>query len=131
MFNYVRLGINTWPHDPFWVQVIEAIHQRCQECHVEPIPITRSTFGQTWTKDERTALVEEIVSQEFDVLLGWSFPESLAVSVLDKGIPIVHLSETVIDHPLNISPIGLETISEELGHHLAQLVNCKGHILVI
>src|SRR5258706_3774772 len=131
MSNYIRLGIGMWPDDPFWVQVIEAIYQRGTEARVELIPITRSNFRLALTTDEKNALLEEIVSQELDVLIGWCFPEHLAETVLDMGTPIVHLSETAIEHALSVSPIGLQKASEELAHYLARFFNSKGKVPVI
>ena len=69
--------------------------------------------------DEQNALFEDIISQELDVCLGWHLPEAMAHQVLDMGVPIVHLSETHIEHPLSVSPIGLRKVAEELAHYLA------------
>src|SRR5262245_16548333 len=90
MSKYIRIGIGMWPDDPFWVQVIDAIHQRSAEHSVELIPITRSNFYPCLTNDEQKALLEDIISQELDGIIGWCFPESLAETVLDMGVPIVH-----------------------------------------
>jgi signal transduction histidine kinase/DNA-binding LacI/PurR family transcriptional regulator len=131
MSNQVRIGIGIGSGDVFWVQVNEAIYSRSMQHSVELIPIIRSNFSSALTSDERNALLEEIASQELDVVLGWSFPESLAYPVLDMGIPIVHLFETVVEHPLCVSPLGLQKIAEELAHYVAKSLNEKGNVLVI
>jgi len=131
MSNHLRIGMGIGHGDVFWVQVQEAIYRRCAGHPVELIPIIRSSFFSALTVDEKNALLEEIAAQELDVLIGWSFPETLAYTVLDMGVPIVHLFETVIEHPLSVSPIGLQKIAEGLAHHLATLLNCRGNILVI
>src|SRR5262245_4671781 len=113
MANCLRIGIGIGSGDVFWVQVNEAIYRRSLQHPVELIPISRSNFFSAFTPDDRTALLEEIAAQELDVLLGWSFPESLTYAVLDMGVPIVHLFETVVQHPLCVSPIGLQKIAEE------------------
>jgi signal transduction histidine kinase/AraC-like DNA-binding protein/ABC-type sugar transport system substrate-binding protein len=131
MENCLRVGLCIGTADAFWVQVTETIYQRSLQHPVELIPFNQSSFFSVTTNDEKNALLEEIVSQEVDVLLGWSFPEALAYPVLDMGIPIVHLFETRIEHPLSVSPFGLQTIAEELARYLAALLQFRGNVLVI
>src|SRR5688572_28545904 len=131
MMENLRVGLGIGTADAFWVQVAEAIYQRSLQHPVELIPFNQSSFFSVTTADEKNALLEEIDSQEVDVLLGWSFPEALAYHVLDMGIPIVHLFETRIEHPLSVSPFGLQTIAEELAHYLAASLQFRGNVLVI
>lgn len=131
MSECLRIGIGIGSGDAFWVQVNDAIYRRGSQHHVEFIPISHSSFFSAFTVDEQNALLEEIASQELDVLLGWSFPESLAYHVLDSGTPIVHLFETVVKHPLCVSPLGLQEIAENLAHYLAGILHNRGNVLVI
>jgi signal transduction histidine kinase/AraC-like DNA-binding protein len=127
----LRIGIGIASGDVFWVQVNEAIYRRSQQYPVKLIPLFRSHFFSALTPDDRKALLEEIAAQELDVLVGWSFPEVLSRAVLDMGVPIVHLFETIVEHPLCVSPVGLQQIAEDLIHYLAKLLDYRGTLLVI
>ena len=125
----VGIGISA-ADDPFWLQVHGAIYQLGNKFPVKLIPIHQGRFpeGTTAAYD---AVLDEVVSQELDVLLGCNFPDFLASLVLDMGLPIVHLYETRVSHPLAVSPIGLCQIAEKLSHYLANILNRSGNILVI
>jgi AraC-like DNA-binding protein/signal transduction histidine kinase len=51
--------------------------------------------------------------------------------VLEAGLPIVHLSETAICHPLAVSPLGLREAAYLAASHLAERLHGRGHVLVI
>lgn len=131
MTDDLRFGIGIGADDVFWVQVNEALYQRSRQLPVKLIPINQIEYFTAFTLNEQHALLEEIVSQELDVLLGWSFSESLAHTVLNMGVPIVHFFETAIEHPLSVSPLGLEKIAEQLAQYLANRLDFRGNVLVI
>ena len=118
------------PTDAFWLQIIETFHQRSQKHSAELITISSSASLES-NIDEQNALLEDIISQELDVWLGWHFPEALCHEVLNMGLPIVHISETHIEHPLSVSPIGLGKVAEELAHYVAHLLNYQGDVLAV
>src|SRR6185503_15342153 len=122
--------IGVEPTDAFWVQVVETIYQRCQKHPAELVSIYRNLSSEA-NLDEQNALLEDIISQELDVCLGWHLPEAMAHQVLDMGVPIVHLSETHIEHPLSVSPLGLRKVAEELAHYLAGQINYEGDVIAI
>jgi AraC-like DNA-binding protein/signal transduction histidine kinase len=51
--------------------------------------------------------------------------------VLEAGLPIVHLSETAVCHPLAVSPIGLYDVAWLAADHLAARLQGHGHVLVV
>ncbi len=130
MSNQLRVGFGINGNEVFWLQVSEQLYRRSGQLPVTAVSLMRSNFIDAFTEEEQNALLEEIVSQELDVVIGWSFPESLAYSILETGVPIVHLFETIVEHPLSVSPIGLQNIADELAHYLARRINCQGHVLV-
>src|SRR5688500_7064030 len=90
MARTLRIGLNIFPVDPFWVEVIEAATQRAQQLGLELIPISANAWGfQPLSDDERIALVEEILGQGVDAVIGWNMSEALADRVLDAGVPII------------------------------------------
>lgn len=81
--------------------------------------------------EETTALYEELLAQDLDVVVGWGFPEGFARRVLASGVPIVHLNETETCHPLSVSPKGLYEIARLIGALLAEKLNGRGHVLAV
>jgi AraC-like DNA-binding protein/ABC-type sugar transport system substrate-binding protein len=128
-----RLGLclPEWGQDAFWVQVYDAIYKRSRTLPVELIPLSVGTVSQPTTPQERLALLEDVVTQELDVLIGWPFPESLAHTLLEGGLAIVHLSETTVRHPLSVSPLGLGAAAAEVATFLAEQVGGQGQVLVV
>lgn len=131
MSQCARIGICIDPVEAFWVQVHEAIYRASAAQSIGLIPFNSDNFPLTPTPDEENALLEEIFSQELDVIIGWFFPEPLAYSVLNAGIAIVHLSETAVRHPLSVSPVGLQRAAEQITSYLAEKMTGEGHILLI
>src|SRR5258708_35752800 len=130
MSTQLRFGLCVEPTDAFWVEIREAVFRRGKEAALEIVPI--NSFGFTApSPDEQRSKIDEIASQELDVMLGWTFPEQMAYPLLSMGLPIVMLSETLIDHPLCVSPYGLQAIARQLTDYLAHKLNCEGHILAI
>src|SRR5260221_5917999 len=131
MSTQLRFGLCIEPSDAFWVQIRETLMQRCKEATVEMVPIHSDGHPINPSPDEQQSIIEEIIAQELDVLIGWIFPEQLAQPLLDSGLPIIHLSETGIEHPLTASPLGLGAVAKELAEYLAERLNFEGHVVAI
>jgi signal transduction histidine kinase/AraC-like DNA-binding protein len=119
------------PGDAFWVQVREAFYHRSKQLSVEIVSINSAGYPLDPTRAQQHSVLEEIISQELDVLVGWNFQEHMAYPLLDMGLPIVHLSESDIEHPLSVSPLGLQAVARELAHFLAQKLDYTGHVVAI
>src|SRR5260221_539933 len=130
MTKPIRLGLQIGSIDPFWVLVREAIYERADQLALDlvPIDIERPSL---LSLEEQTALSEEILAQELNGMICWDWPTDLANRVLDHAIPIVHLIESDLKHPLFTSPRGLYDIAYMLGGYLAKAVGGSGTILLV
>lgn len=128
-----RFGLCLWEGKPdaFWLQVFDAVYKHSQTLPVEIIPLSFGGLSVGFTSEERLALLEDIVTQELDVIIGWPLPESLAYTLLESGLAIVHLSETDIRHSLSVSPLGLGKVAEEIAAFLAEQIHGEGEVLVV
>jgi signal transduction histidine kinase/AraC-like DNA-binding protein len=113
------------------VQVREAALQHAQELAVDLIPINSEDYPQSLSDEDQIALVEEILGQEFDAIIGWEFPHAPAYRILEAGVPIIHTAETTICHPLLVSPLGLNEAAYMLGGYLARQLDGQGHVVII
>src|SRR6266540_5447463 len=131
MFRIPRIGMFFGPSiDPFWVQVLEAIYQKAHVLGLDLIAID-SDLPPLPSGEEETTRYEEILAQDLDIVIGWGFTEDLARRVLASGVPIVHLNETEIVHPLSVSPRGLYEIARLIGAFLAEKLHGQGAILAV
>jgi AraC-like DNA-binding protein/DNA-binding LacI/PurR family transcriptional regulator len=131
--HVARLGIGLPPPTAgaFWMQVYDGIFRRSQTLPVELVNLGIVGPGNSTPPRQQVAFLEDIVAQELDVLIDWPYQESLAYSLLEGGLAIVHLSETAVRHPLSISPVGLGPAAEEVARFLAQRLDGAGDVLVI
>jgi len=131
MFRTPRVGLFLGPSiDPFWVQVVEASHQKAHELEIDLITID-SDLPLLPSGEEETALYEELLAQDLDAIIGWGFPEDLARRVLASGVPIVHLNEAEIRHPLCASPKGLYDVARSLAAFLMEKLHGRGNVLAV
>ncbi len=131
MSRIPRIGLLPGPSmDPFWVQVLEATFRKAEELGLDLISID-ADLPLLPSGEEETALYEELVAQELDAVIGWGFPEDLGRRVLASGVPIVHLNETEIRHPLSVSPLGLYEIARLMGALIAEKLNGQGNVLAV
>src|SRR5689334_19246859 len=115
MLPIPRIGLFFGPSmDPFWVQVLEAIYQKAADLELDLIAID-SDLPPFPSGDEETALYEELLAQDLDVVIGWGFTTELARRILSSGVPIVHMNEAEIRHPLSVCPRGLYDIARLIG----------------
>jgi signal transduction histidine kinase/AraC-like DNA-binding protein/ABC-type sugar transport system substrate-binding protein len=126
-----RIGFNISPSEPYWVQVREAVLQRAQELALDLIPINTEDYPQILSDEDQMALVEEILNQDFDVIIGWEFPHAPAHQIMQAGVPIIHTAETSFSHPLFVSPSGLYEAAHLLGTYLAERLGGQGDVIII
>ena len=113
-----RIGTQVWPADPFWVQVQAAIEQRAEQLLVELVPIAVENPAIS-SDEEFVRLVEEVLAQDLDALIGWNLSNRFARRILESGLTIVDLTETDLRHSRLISPLGLYAIARQIGAYLA------------
>ncbi len=130
MSHRLRIGSRIGSADPFWVQVRDAVYQKAQQLAVDLVPIDighSSRFSQA----EHTELVDELLAQDLDALISTYLPDDLAYRILDFGLPVIHLTETNVRHPLFVAPLGFFDIAHMIGTYLAERLHGRGHVLVI
>src|SRR5262249_7559444 len=98
---------------------------------LEIVPIGNDDFPHYPSPEEQRSILEEIMSQELDVLVGWTFPEQMAYPLLDAGLPIVHFGESDINHPLSVCPRGLKAVACEMAEFVARKLNYQGQVVAI
>ena len=103
MSHRLRIGSRIGSADPFWVQVREAVYQKAQQFAIDLVPIDIG-HSSRFSMEEHAELVDELLAQDLDALISTYLPDDLAYRILDFGLPIVHLTETDIRHPLFVSP---------------------------
>jgi len=126
MTQELRIGSQIGPYDPFWVQVREAVNQKAQQLGLELIPIEIAGRPDTLSPTEQISVVEELLAQQLDALIGWNFPESMLQPMLERGLPIIYLSVSEVRHPLFVSRQGMYEAGCLIGEYFAkQPPNCR------
>src|SRR5262245_29399521 len=130
VLHTLRIGARIGSADPFWVQTREAVYQHAQQLGIDLVPID---FGRTWelTAEEQIGLVEELLAQELNALICAYLPDSLAYQILDRGVPVIHLTETDVRHPGFVSAYGFYDIAQSIGAYLAEQLGGRGNVLVV
>ncbi|MFN8468168.1 MAG: helix-turn-helix domain-containing protein [Caldilineaceae bacterium] len=118
-------------NDPFWLQVKDAIYQTARRLGIQLVPIDSSVPGDAQGPAAQLAVVEELLALELHAVVNWGWPEQLALPVLEAGLPIIHLSETAVSHPLAASPLGLYDVAWLAADHLSAHLRGAGHVLVV
>ena len=131
MSHDLVVGLCDPGNDPFWLQVKDAIYQTARRLGIQLVPIDSSVPGDAQGPAAQLAVVEELLALELHAVVNWSWPEQLALPILEAGLPIVHLSETAISHPLAVSPFGLYDVAWLAADHLAVHLGGQGHVLVV
>ncbi len=126
----IRIGLQIDAADPFWVLVRDAVIDSAHEHTVDIYPIDIQ-YPHTLPVADHFSLIEELLAQEIDSVICLDWPVKLAQDTLDRGISIIHLTESDIRHPLFASPIGLYDIAKDIGLFIGQRLNGKGRVLVV
>ncbi len=131
MSHDLVVGLSDPGNDPFWLQVKDAIYQKAKHLPIQLVPISSSLPAAAQGMAAQLAVVEELLALELHAVVNWAWPEQLALPVLEAGLPIIHLSETEICHPLAVSPLGLHDAAYLAASHLAERLYGRGQVLVI
>src|SRR5215210_8014181 len=112
-----RIGIQIGHEDPFWVQVREVMWQRARSLDLELIEIVIQE-SYLLSIDAQAEVVEDLIVQELDALICNTHPPSLLARILDRGIPLIYVSEIALRHPHFTSRLGLYDAAHMLGQCL-------------
>src|SRR6185436_6680679 len=112
-------------------QVREAVNQRAQQLGLDLLPLEIAGRPDALPLEEQIGVVEELLAQELDALICWSFPQRMIHQILEGGLPVIYLSEARIRHPLFVSPHGLYEAGRMIGDYFAEHLNGRGQVLCI
>src|SRR5262245_54946163 len=98
----LRIGSRIGSADPFWVQVRESVRQKAQQLTIDLVSIDIG-HSSRFSKEEHAELVDELLAQDLDALISTCLPDDLAYRILDFGLPVIHLTETDVRHPLFVA----------------------------
>jgi len=129
MPQVTRVGLNFYPHDPFWVLVREAIDQRAEQVAVQLV-LVNIDRKRHHSEQAQTNLVEELLAQELQALITSYIPESLVERILDAGLPVIFNSEAAICHPRFVSPDSLYAAAQIIGHYLVERLSGQATVLI-
>lgn len=130
MSHRLRIGSRIGSADPFWVQVREAVYQKAQQLTIDLVPIEIG-YAARFSREEHAELVDELLAQDLDALISTYLPDDLTYRILDFGLPVIHLTESDVCHPLFAAPLGFFDIAHTVGTYLAERLQGHGHVLVI
>ncbi|MBN1219889.1 MAG: helix-turn-helix domain-containing protein [Anaerolineae bacterium] len=131
MSHTLRIGSAIDPVDPYWVQVREATIERAEQLPLDLISISLVDYPETLPEERQMALMEELLGLELDALIAWSLPVDLAYDIPQFGIPLILLTETEIQHPLLVSPLGLYDIARIGSNYLAEQLADQALVLAL
>ncbi len=130
MLHTLRIGARIGSADPFWVQTREAVYQYAQQQNINLIPIDIGRSSEL-TQDRAATIVEELLAHDLNALICSYLPTYLIHPLLQAGLPIIHLTETHITHPLLASTQGFYEIAYSVGQYLAEQLGGRGNVLAI
>jgi signal transduction histidine kinase/ABC-type sugar transport system substrate-binding protein/AraC-like DNA-binding protein len=125
-----RIGIQIGPDDPFWVQVREVMWQQAQTRSAELIEIAIQD-AHALSMDGQAEVVENLIVQELDALICNTYPPNLLAHILDRGIPIIYVSEIALRHRRFSSRRGLYDAAHMLGTFLDERLAGHGTLLIV
>jgi signal transduction histidine kinase/AraC-like DNA-binding protein/ABC-type sugar transport system substrate-binding protein len=126
-----RIGAIIGPHDPFWVQVREAVFRRAQQIGIALVPIELSVSTASLFKMDPSSLAEELLAQELDSIVSQTLPVTTIYQVVSNNVAIVYLGETPFQHKLLCSPTGLYHAARMAAEHIAAKLSGKGRVLCV
>lgn len=125
-----RIGMQIGPGDPYWVQVRELIGQRAQTLSLNLVEVDIQ-HSAGFPLDEQVEVVEDLLVQDLQALIGNALSPYLLTSLPDHGIPIIYLPETPLRHPGLTSHHGLYTAAHLLGQYVGARMAAHSSILLV
>lgn len=125
----VRVGMQFFSWDPFWVLVREGIFQRAEELHITVAPV--EVDFSLLTGDRQMEVTEEVLAMELHALLTQTMSPTLARLVANAGIPVVFLTETDLQHPLVAAPHGLYEVARMAARFVADRIPRPARVLIV
>lgn len=127
----IRIGALLGPHDPFWVQVREAVYSAVQERGMTLVPLELFESPQILVNIDPASMVDELLAENLDAIISQEIPFQVVQQVLDQGVPVIYLSESERRHPLFVSLHGLYDAAWMVGEYIAEKLNGHGRALCV
>jgi signal transduction histidine kinase/AraC-like DNA-binding protein/ABC-type sugar transport system substrate-binding protein len=126
-----RIGVQTAPYDPYWVQVQEAIFEQAIALGVPLISIELPDQSATLSDEEQDRIIQELIAQDLDAFICINLPNSLIHRILTSNLPAIYLDESEIKHPLFVSSYGLYEAARIIGRFLSQKLQTPSRVLCV
>jgi hypothetical protein len=133
MVAHHRIAVQVGMHDPYWVQVREAVIRHAIQRHVEVVQLGTFTvispiysYFPTKSMSFRRLLVQDVHG-----LICNTVAEPLLRRIVARGIPIIDASESFLRYPLFTSRRGLYDAAHTVGRWLAERVQPNARILIV
>jgi len=129
-----RIAVQVGMHDPYWVQVREAVIRHASQRNVEVVQIgtlTRNITNLQLLPHEIDEFFEELLVQDVHGLICNTVAETLLRRIVARGIPIIDASESFLRYPLFTSRRGLYDAAHTVGHWLAERLQPHARVLVV
>jgi signal transduction histidine kinase/AraC-like DNA-binding protein len=129
-----RIAVQVGMHDPYWVQVREAVIRHAIQRNVEVVQLgtlTRNITNLQLLPHEIDEFFEELIVQDVHGLICNTIAEPLLRRIVARGIPIIDASESFLRYPLFTSRRGLYDAAHTVGHWLAERLQPDARVLVV
>ncbi len=127
----IRVGTLLGPHDPFWVQVREAVYEAVRRKGMTLVPLELFESPQMLVTQDTAGIADELLAENLDVLVSQEIPFQVIQQMLDSGLPVIYFSESERRHPLFVSLRGLEQAAWMVGDRVAQTLRGRGRALCV
>lgn len=127
----VRVGVHVFPNDPYWVQVRAAVMRHLIQLGVTVIPIEILEGDIVLSSVEPGSVAEEICASDLDILVSNDLTDAVAYDILDSGLPVIYLTETMLRHRKLVSPTFLYDVGKLAGEYVAEKLNGQGRVLCV
>jgi signal transduction histidine kinase/AraC-like DNA-binding protein/ABC-type sugar transport system substrate-binding protein len=125
----IRIGLYSFIDEVFWIQVAESVKLNVPLPGVNLIELDVQSFQAEDRFDP--FFVEDVFAQDLDALICADLAIENVVALLNRGLPVINLSESSIRHPLICSPVGLYGAANLLGNLIVEQLNGKGNLLLV
>lgn len=129
-----RIAVQVGMHDPYWVQVREAVIRHATQRNVEVVQLgtlTRNITNLQLLPHEIDEFFEELLVQDVHGLICNTVAEPLLRRIVARGIPIIDASESFLRYPLFTSRRGLYDAAHTVGRWLAERLQPNARVLIV
>ncbi len=132
MSRRFRIGISIGDNDWYWEQVRKGIVSRAYELNIDLVPFDEHRLSDTFQhKLELPGWLEQQFDSNLHAFLCIYAGRDRWNPIVERGLPVVSLTEIEPYHPLLIAPTGLEQIARDVGEYVARELGGQGKVLIV